>query len=489
VLHSSRQETPLPIPQSKLQLDFDRGTILLTATGVQNPSTDALNTFTDIPRIKPKDLPDCVWDPRVQSYRVPGFRHQGLVSNLEREKIPFSDRVKSTLPDPEGWGRVELRDYQKAALQAWYLDSNRGIVVLPTGSGKTRLALAAMAGTKSRSLILVPTRVLLHQWMQEISRIYAGPVGLLGDHHRKICPVTVTTFESAYRWMPRIGNQFDLLVVDEAHHFGGGLRDEALELSTAAARLGLTATPSRKSEVLDRLSILIGPTVFEMKIDDLAGTHLKDFQILVLYLDLSPEERFAYELDARIYREALARFQKLVPDADWVSFAKSASRSIGGREALAAFRRVRHLLGFTKAKNRMLGMLLERHRDSRVLVFTADNDTAYAISREHLIMPLTCDIGHKERDSVLESFRHGDLSALVSSRVLNEGVDVPDADVGIIVAGAQGEREHVQRVGRLLRPARGKQAVIYELVTRGTREVHQGQKRRVSLGSRVSHSL
>ena len=124
-----------------------------------------------------------------------------------------------------------------------------------------------------------------------------------------------------------------------------------------------------------------------------------------------------------------------------------------------------------------------------MLVFTADNASAYAIAREHLIMPLTCDIGRPERDSVLDAFRRGRLRALVSSRVLNEGLDVPDADVGVVVGGALGEREHVQRVGRLLRPSPGKRALVYELVTRHTMEVSQAWRRRQGLGSRRSAQL
>ena len=98
------------------------------------------------------------------------------------------------------------------------------------------------------------------------------------------------------------------------------------------------------------------------------------------------------------------------------------------------------------------------------------------MAREYLVMPLTCDIGRKERTSALERFRCGVLRALVSARVLNEGVDVPDAEVGIVVAGRLGEWEHVQRVGRILRPGEGKRALVYELVVRATAEVGQSAR-------------
>jgi superfamily II DNA or RNA helicase len=125
----------------------------------------------------------------------------------------------------------------------------------------------------------------------------------------------------------------------------------------------------------------------------------------------------------------------------------------------------------------------------RLLVFTGDNETAYHIAQTHLIMPITCDIGRAERADALERFRRGELRALVSARVLNEGLDVPAADVAIVVSGTQGQREHVQRVGRILRPADGKRALVYELVVRGTSEIAQSLKRRRGLVSRKPSAL
>ena len=149
-----------------------------------------------------------------------------------------------------------------------------------------------------------------------------------------------------------------------------------------------------------------------------------------------------------------------------------------GKRALAAWRRSRKIIHYTEEKRRIVGALLGEHRDSRILAFTADNDTAYAIAREHLVQPVTCDIGRRERRLALELFAAGELRVLVSARVLNEGLDVPAADVAIVIGGSLGAREYIQRVGRVLRPAEGKKAVVYDLVTAGTFEVRQADSRR-----------
>jgi superfamily II DNA or RNA helicase len=329
----------------------------------------------------------------------------------------------------------------------------------------------------------VPTRVLLHQWRATLGQHYHGPIGVLGDGLRTIEPITVATFESAFRLMERIGNRFGLLVVDEVHHFGGGVRDEALEMCTAPARLGLTATPT-EGEAAARLIDLIGPVVYRLGVSDLAGGFLSSYDIVPVEIELDVDERAAYEEVLATFRGAHRPFVASNPGASWVDFVRAASQTDNGRRALAAWRRSKTILAFPSGKRRALCRLLERHRDARVLIFTGDNETAYSISRQHLIMPLTCDIGPAERTDTITRFREGKLRALVSAQVLNEGFDVPDADVAIIVAGRLGEREYVQRVGRLLRPVPGKRATIYELLARNTSDVRQAARMREALAPR-----
>lgn len=453
-----------------MRLCFDHGTLVVTE-----------------PPDFPLDFaPGLVWDDRLALWRAPAHRYPEVVAAFDNRGVAFRDQVLALGQPPESWRSVPLRPYQEAALKAWELGGRAGVVVLPTGAGKTRVALAAMARSAARTLCLVPTRALLRQWRGELGRFYPGPVGCLGDGEHEVQPVTVATFESAYRHMPKLGCRFELLVVDEVHHFGGGQRDEALETAAAIDRLGLTATPP-DHRALTRLETLVGPVVFRLGLGDLAGRWLSDFDLVVLWLSLDSDEHARYTADHRQFQKVHRAFRKLHPSASWQDFVAAASQSPEGRAALNAWRRARRLLSYTGAKERAVDRLLRRHRGSRVLIFTADNDAAYAIARQHLVMPITCEIGRRERDWALDAFREGRLTALVSARVLNEGIDVPEADVAIIVGSTLGQREHVQRIGRLLRPVPGKRATVYELVTFATAEARQASERR--LGLAASHLL
>ena len=449
-----------------MRLCFDHGTLVL----VEPPDTDL------------GFVPGLTWDPRVALWRAPAHRYAEVLAAFEIAGIPCADSVGPRGAIPASWRPIELRPYQEEASRAWELAGRAGIVVLPTGAGKTRVALANLARIGQRALCLVPTRALLHQWRREVGRFYTGPVGCLGDGEHQIEAVTIATFESALRHMPRLGNQFDVLVVDEVHHFGGGLKDEALEMSTAPYRLGLTATPPHE-RALNRLNPLIGPVVCQVGVGELAGKWLSDFDLVLLRLTLNPSERAEYRRDYGKFLETHRDFRKLNPGGTWQEFVAAAAATTEGRAALLAWQRARRLLGFTQAKAEAVDKLLARHRKARVLVFTANNHTAYAIARKHLIMPVTCEIKRRERIWALDAFRSGELKALVSARVLNEGIDVPDADVAIIVGGTLGEREHVQRIGRLLRPVPGKRAVVYELVTLDTAEAHHAFQRRRGLAT------
>ena len=457
-----------------MRLVFDRGTLLLLDVEVDHGLAN---------------IPELLWDPRVDRYRAPAWRYAEVASALASNGGRYSDEVQDRSARPAAWREVPLRAYQQEALSAWSRAGRRGLIVLPTGSGKTRLALAAMARLAVPTLCLVPTRVLLDQWCGEIAALYPHPVGRYGDGARDLAAITVATYESAYRHMDVLGNRFDLLVIDEAHHVGAGAHGDALEMCTAPHRLGLTATPLPPGAACDAVARWIGPRVYELGIGDLAGVFLAAFDVVPIGVELTRPERERYERLIARFRSAHAMFRDSAPGGSWQDFTITAARTAEGRAALRAWRESRALVSLCAAKRAIVDELLARHRDARVLVFVADNAAAYDIASRNLVMPLTCDIGRTERAEALARFRSGELRALVSARVLNEGLDVPDAEIGIIVGGASGEREHVQRIGRLLRPAPGKRATVYELVARGTIEVRQAARRRRGLAGRGAAGL
>jgi superfamily II DNA or RNA helicase len=449
-----------------MQLVFDRGTLLLHGT---------LAGTTGLPGI--------LWDSRVGAWRAPACYHSELSSELARRYPDFQDEVSPKLEGAPSIACPDLRPYQAAAVAAWERAGRRGIIVLPTGAGKTRAAVAAMAKTGLRTLCLVPTRVLMAQWVEALAETGLKSIGEYGDGRRIEEPVTVATFASAFRNVEILGNRFDLLVIDEVHHFGAGGGDETLEMCTAAARLGLSATLPEGETGRVRRDALVGPVVYRASVEELAGRYLARFELVTISVALTAAEQQDYDAELSVFRPMCRAFFESTPGASWSDFVSAAGRSDAGRLALSAWRRSHSIVRYCAGKRAAVSDLLLRHRDSRILVFAADNETAYAIAREHLVQPITCDIGAKERARALQRFSRGELRILVSARVLNEGLDVPAADMAIVVSGSQGSREYVQRVGRVLRPSNGKRALVYDLVTTGTFEVPRVNRHRRALAS------
>jgi superfamily II DNA or RNA helicase len=444
-----------------MRIDWDQGTLVVQGEA--------------------EGLPGCCWDPRVGLWRAPAFRRAELLAALATRGLQAEERDLQLLP---GTGPVEvpeLRPYQEAALVAWEIAGRRGLIALPTGAGKTRTAIAALTRLRQPALILVPTRILLEQWAAALLEAGLPVVGRHGDGERSLEPVTVCTFASAQRHMAELGRRFGLLIVDEAHHYGGRM-GETLEMCAAPFRLGLTATPPA-GPALDLLGLLIGPLAYRIAVEQLAGEYLAPFRLITLSLALSPEEKQEWEAECAAWKPVVRAFFAQMPEGSWPDLVRVASRSEEGRRALRAWRRSRALLRHTRAAAALLGRLLARHAHSRSLIFAPDAETAVAISRQQLIPAITAEIGRAERRELLEAFAAGRRPALVSAFVLNEGVDVPAAEVAILLGGGQSDRTYVQRVGRVLRPSPGKEALIYELIVQGCGDDLRVERRRRALAA------
>jgi superfamily II DNA or RNA helicase len=446
-----------------LRLAFDRGTLLLEG---DLPAGLALPGFTA--------------DRRVGCRRSPACRYRETLTALKRAGVAVDDQARRY--EELALASRLVRDpfpHQAEAVEAWVAAGRRGVVALPTGAGKTFVAQLVLQRIGRSALVVVPTLDLMQQWYGVLATAFDVEVGLVGGGYYEPRPLTVTTYDSAYLHMERLGDRFGLAVFDECHHLPGASYALAAEQMIAPFRLGLTATPEREDGGHRRYADLVGPVVYRRDIRELAGDYLADYEVQTLRVSLGEEERRRYAEERAVFRDFVAgRGIRLGGAAGWTRFLQATSRSEEGRRALLAYRVQKTIAQASEAKLRLLERLLARHRSGQVLIFTSDNETVYRISRRFVIPAITHQTPIKERHATLERFNAGDYPFLVTSKVLNEGVDVPAANVGIVLSGSGSVREHVQRLGRILRRREGKSAVLYEVVAEDTAEEFTSTRRR-----------
>ena len=447
-------------------LSFDRGTLIL------HPP----------PRGK-SWVEYATWDDRVEKFRIRAIHYRLLVESLQAEGTKFIDEAKGFEP-LELVPSLEMEPYphQSEALTAWKLAGRQGVVVLPTAAGKTYLAQLAMQATPRSSLIVVPTLDLMHQWYAHLKAAFPDvEVGLLGGGSRDRTPILVSTYDSAAIHAETLGNQYALLIFDECHHLPTDFNRVIAEYAIAPYRLGLTATPERTDGKHAELSILIGSEVYRKSPEELAGKALAQHEVVQIKVKLSQQERDRYKELIQLRNDFLRESKiSLGSIQGWQRFVQVSARSQAGRRAMLAHREAKEIALGTDGKLRILANLIAEHYPERTLIFTADNATVYRISQELLVPAITHQTPVKERHEILTRFRAGEYKFLVASHVLNEGVDVPDASVAIILSGTGSAREYIQRLGRVLRKGKDKDkfALLYEVVAEDTSEEGTSARRR-----------
>ena len=443
---------------------FVAGTIEVAGLGADRPGLPA----------------DCVWDDRSACLRAPAYRYADLVRALRGLKIAYTDEARRYETLAEGaLVRREPRPYQTGALAAWRAANFRGVVVLPTGAGKTLVAHMAIDDRRRGALVVTPTLDLVRQWHDGLRATFRTQIGIVGGGDYDVQPLTVTTYDSAYLHMEHLGCRFGVVVFDECHHLPGESYALGARFCLAPFRLGLTATPERGDGREPILDELVGPIVYRKDIVELAGEYLANYETVRVTVDLSPTERSEYENARAIYRQFLGdNGISMAGPRGFSDFIIRSSRTEEGQRAFAAYRRQREIAFTAPAKLDYVERLLHQHRGDRTIVFTQDNATVYLLSRKFLIPAITHHTKVSERSDILQGFSQGRYAAIATSKVLNEGVDMPEANVAIVMSGSGSVREHVQRLGRILRPGQGKQAVLYELVSGGTSEAMTSMRRR-----------
>lgn len=421
-----------------------------------------------------------VWDEREARYRAPAMAYRDAVLALRAAKIAFDDEARAYLTLESG-ARVhrEPRPFQADALAAWKANKQQGVVVLPTGAGKTHVAVMAIDLVRRSTLVIAPTLDLVRQWYDLLRATFDVPVGVVGGGDHDVQPLTVTTYDSAYLHMEHFGAKFGLVVFDECHHLPGPTYALSARLCLAPYRLGLTATPERADGRDAELTELIGPIVHRRDISELAGEYLADYDTVRLDIELEPEERAEHDQERQIYRDfVVSQGIRMGTPRGFSEFVMRSAQSLEGRRAMRAYRRQREIGFVAKKKIAYLEHLLDRHAPDRVLVFTQDNATAYRVARQFLVPVITHQTRVTERSEILAGFEAGTFGTVVTSKVLNEGVDVREANVAIVLSGSGSVREHVQRLGRILRKSGDKRATLYELVTTNTAETFTSERRR-----------
>ncbi|MFP3951027.1 MAG: DEAD/DEAH box helicase [Candidatus Bathyarchaeia archaeon] len=409
----------------------------------------------------------------------PAYLYPKIKSCLEVHGKNYRDEVPAKECGVELTSDIHLREYQREALQSWSAAGNRGIIILPTGSGKTVVAIKAIEELESSTLIVVPTLVLLDQWRESLEEQFGTKTGRLGGGIREIEPITVSTYDSASIRADELGDRFELIVFDEVHHLPAPSYRRIGERYIAPYRMGLTATLQDNASSRSLLDELVGEVVYHKDVDSLTGVHLANYQVRTVKLPLSKEERVEYNKRYGIYRSYLSKKGiKIRSKRDYLNFIRMSGRDAGARRALLSRNRAMDIALNSSTKIDYLKALLKDKKEHKTLIFTRHNKLVYRISKDLLIPSITHQTMREDREETLTMFRRGAYQRIVTSQVLDEGVDVPDASMAVILSGTGSNREFIQRLGRILRPKDGKTAILYELVSADTAEEYISQRRK-----------
>ena len=464
---------------TNLRLFFDKGTVCIEGSELMR-------------------IPNTKYDDRNKILRSYGLHYQEIVEYLKKSDLEFVDHVPSFFPSPIlNMRGLELRDYQKQAIENWTKSSMKGCVILPTGAGKTAIGIKAIERANTSTLVVVPTIDLMEQWENNLSKHLSSnnsnnlkniTIGKLGGGEENLQAITVATYDSAYIRSSSIGNKFKFVIFDEVHHLPAPGYRSIAEQFIAPYRLGLTATVEREDRLHELLPYLTGGIVFQLGPQELsAQKHLAEYTIERRQVNLAPDEQQEYEIN---YSKFLANLKKLgfkIPSMHNLRrLIMMSNRNKIAREALLARNKANEIALNSKTKMFELQKILQENKKIKTIIFTQNNKMVYDLSDKFLIPFITYKTVKDERQDVLDGFKSSRYNAIATSKVLDEGVDVPDAELGIILSGTGSGRELIQRLGRLLRPKQdGRKAKLIEIVSKHTRETSTSAKRITALRKNI----
>nr|WP_236748955.1 DEAD/DEAH box helicase [Acidianus manzaensis] len=372
---------------------------------------------------------------------------------------------------------LNLRDYQNEAIQKWKENNYKGVIALPTGAGKTIIGIKAIEETKVPTLIVTFTREQLLQWKDQIIKnsTIRPEIGLYYSNEKEIKPITLSTYQTAFRHINELSLKFDLLIIDEVHHLPADKFKQVALGMIASKRLGLSATPYREDGKHIELFKLMGGVVYYKPVDELINKgFLAPYEIFQEKVFLTKEERKKYIQLLNKYKifssnRTLKELLALAKNGD--------SKAI---EAIRTYNEIKKVVNLAQNKMLKLEEIIEKEKDKKILIFTQYIEQAEEIAKKFNALLISGKISKTERKNIIEQFKRMKAGILVLTTVGDEGLDIPDASVGIIVTGTGSRRQFIQRLGRILRPSGNKRAVLYEIVVAGTQEEYQSKRRKTT---------
>lgn len=355
--------------------------------------------------------------------------------------------------------RLALRAWQAEALPKWEENRHRGIVSVVTGGGKTVFALACVERLRPKAtLVVVPTVALLDQWWQEVASFFELDLDEVNIVSKRMPlrtgTVNLAVINTAASMAPQLQDFPCFLIVDECHKAASEKFKAVFQIPTVAA-LGLSATPERPYDegLKDVLVPALGEVIYKYDYGDaLRDGVIVPFRLHNLIFELEEEER--------------AKYDKLTK-----SIAVSISRhGIEAPETIGLLLKRARVLNLSLNRVRLALRLVAAHRGKRILIFHESIEACTLIFEALKENSVPAGVYHSQLDlrsraAMLLDFRHGRIDVLVTCRALDEGFNVPETQIGIIAASTATRRQRIQRLGRILRPAKGKEAAtIYSLV-------------------------
>lgn len=339
---------------------------------------------------------------------------------------------------------ISLHDFQRRAIDSWEKAGRRGTIAVPTGGGKTFIAMAALARASTTALVLAVTQELATQWAERLRRHLGVSPGMLGAGRHDVRDVTVAIYNSAVKYIDELVGRFGVVVFDEAHHVPAETFKEVALALDSPFRLALSATPRREDGNEMLIYEAVGPLVYRATYSEMIEAGLVvPVEHYRIYIKPSPEEE-------QSYRSAQAATDNAI-------VLRNIASQISSKIPIAV-----------EVVKREVAL------GHKVLVFTQFLEQAKAVYdrlREESIRSELITSEERDRTSAFSRFLSGASKVVVTTTVLDEGVDVPDADVAVVVSGSGSKRQMLQRVGRVVRRAPGKTvARVYELIARGTIE-------------------